>query len=110
MTIKEIAARWAAATPGPWRELGPNEDDGGRFYSIHGTEWRVAVVRDPDDSAAIAAAPADIAYLLSLLTRERLASALDKLEPYWFEDALHGASGWNMAAAILAALEVGSEH
>jgi hypothetical protein len=35
---------------------------------------------------------------------ERLAEALDALDDHWFEDALHGASSWNMAQAILARL------
>jgi hypothetical protein len=69
-TIDEIRARWAKATPGPWR------------VAHHGT-WEVeappnvlvadcgTIDRAKEDATAIAAAPSDIATLLDLLDAER---------------------------------------
>ncbi len=69
--IAEIRARLAAATPGPW-VMYTRRESGHRTWSmsfvVHPSVGHVADdIERPADAALIAAAPADLDYLLALV-------------------------------------------
>ncbi len=70
MSVDEIKARWAAATPGPWNA--DSDFTGGRdVWGRSGSLVVAECIASDEDQVAIAAAPADIAYLLAALDTER---------------------------------------
>ena len=65
----EIRARWAAATPGPWKHVDGFSSFG--VDSVSNPQGVIAGVRHIEDQAAIAAAPTDVAWLLEVADAAR---------------------------------------
>jgi hypothetical protein len=86
--LDDIKQRWARATPGPWRQgsYGIETREGLPVISPH-YGWFDINPKAPDDVEAIAAAPADVAYLLARIEileahmgRDCMGTAWDELE------------------------------
>ena len=67
--IEEIKKRLAAATPGPWQILEDSDGSVGVAQTSHITRDVWSIPRTRGDVELIAAAPADIAFLLSEVER-----------------------------------------
>jgi hypothetical protein len=67
--IAEIKKRLAAATPGPWQVLKERDGSVGVIQTSHITRDVWSIPRTQEDVELIAAAPADIAFLLAEVER-----------------------------------------
>lgn len=95
--IQEIKERWSKATPGPWKSISSKYEP----ETIHASNGKMIATISMSNSyanaAAIASAPADIAYLLQEI--ERMRKVLKDWET-WEADWIRSDECWDTPSGL----------